>query len=63
MDWMNWALLAVAAAAAGAVVFLRMRGYLTADAATRSIGAVVELVRRAEALWKDYKGAGTEKKE
>ena len=62
MDWMNWVLLAVAAAAAGVVVYLRMKGYMTTDAATVCIGAVVELVRQAEELWKGYKGAGADKK-
>lgn len=63
MDWMNWVLLAIAVATAGVVVFLRMKGYVTTDAATVCIGAVVELVRRAEKLWRGYQGAGAQKKE
>lgn len=63
MDWMNWVLLAVVVATAGVVAFLRMKGHLTTDAATVCIGAVVELVRRAEKLWRGYQGSGAQKKE
>ena len=62
MDWMNWLLLAVALTATGAILYLRLKGYIATDAATLCIGAVVELVRKAEDLWKDYQGAGTQKK-
>ena len=62
MDWMNWVLLAATVLSVGSVVYLRMKGYLTTDAATLCIATVVELVRKAEDLWKDYQGAGTQKK-
>lgn len=62
MDWMNAVLLAVTVLAVGGVAYLRMKGYLTTDAATLCIASVVELVRKAEALWKDYQGAGAQKK-
>lgn len=62
MDWMNWLLLAVALTATGAILYLRLKGYIATDAATLCIGAVVELVRKAEELWKDYQGAGAQKK-
>lgn len=62
MDWMNGVLLAVTVLAVGGVIYLRMKGYLTTDAATLCIATVVELVRKAETLWKDYQGAGAQKK-
>lgn len=62
MDWMNWLLLGVALTATGAILYLRLKGYIATDAATLCIGAVVELVRKAEELWKDYQGAGAQKK-
>ena len=62
MDWVKWLLLAITCLSVGGVVYLRMKGYLTTDAATLCIATVVELVRKAEDLWKDYQGAGTQKK-
>ena len=63
MDWVKWLLLAVTCLSVGGVVYLRMKGYLTTDAATLCIATVVELVRKAEDLWKDYQGAGGQKKD
>ena len=62
MDWVKGLLLAITCLSVGGVVYLRMKGYLTTDAATLCIATVVELVRKAEDLWKDYQGAGTQKK-
>ena len=62
MDGMTWVLLAIVALAAGAIAFLRLKGHLTGDAAARAIGAVVELARKAEALWSGYQGAGPPQK-
>ena len=62
MDWMSWVLLAATVLSVSGVVYLRMKGYLTTDAATLCIATVVELVRKAEDLWKDYQGAGAQKK-
>ena len=62
MDGMTWVLLAIVALAAGAIAFLRLKGHLTGDAAARAIGAVVELARKAEALWSGYQGAGPQKR-
>lgn len=62
MDWINWVLLAVATLAAGTIVYLRMKNYITTDAATVSIGAVIGLVRKAEEIWTEYQGAGDQKK-
>ena len=62
MDWMSWVLLAVTVLSVGGVVYLRMKGYLTTDATTLCIAMMMKLVRKAEDLWKDYQGAGTQKK-
>ena len=55
MDGMTWVLLAIVALAAGAIAFLRLKGHLT-------VGAVVALARKAEALWSGYQGAGPQKR-
>lgn len=62
MDWMNWILLIVVLVATSVIVYLRLKGYIATDAATLCIGAVIELVRKAEELWRDYQGAGVQKK-
>lgn len=62
MDWMEWMILAVAVAACGLLVYLRVKGYITTDGATAAFGAIVTLVRQAEDLWRDYQGAGEQKK-
>lgn len=62
MDWMEWILLAVAVIACGLLVYLRVKGYITTDTATVAFGAIVTLIRKAEDLWRDYQGAGPQKK-
>ncbi len=62
MDWYYWVLAAAMALAVGGVIYLRMKGYLTTDAATLCIATMVELVRKAEDLWKDCQSAGKQKK-
>lgn len=62
MDWMSWVLLAATVLSVGAVIYLRMKGYLTTDATTLCIATMMKLVRKEEDLWKDYQGAGSQKK-
>lgn len=62
MDWMEWILLAVAVIACGLLAYLRLKGYITTDTATVAFGAIVTLIRKAEDLWRDYQGAGPQKK-
>lgn len=62
MDWMTWGLLIVATLAVGSVIYMNMKGYLNKDAAVLCVASVVELVRKAESLWKNYQGAGARKK-
>ena len=62
MDWMEWILLAVAVIACGLLVYLRVNGYITTDTVTVAFGAIVTLIRKAEDLWRDYQGAGAQKK-
>ena len=59
---MLWVLLGLTVLAVGAIAFLRVKGHLSTDAAVRGIAAVVELARKAEALYSGYAGAGAEKK-
>ena len=62
MEWFQWVLIALAAIGVGVVLFFRFKGVLTTDKAVIGIDAVIQFVRKAEEIWRDYTQAGAQKK-